>query len=275
MLRFLPLAASALLLPGCGAEPAAGEQREESTASAAAQAEGASPSTSATSQANGALKVSEANDVYTFDYAYPAAAGRIAPLRELLDARMEEAREKHVALAIDARADADEGGYPFNPYGSGTEWQVVANLPDWLSLSANYWEYTGGAHGNSWFGALLWDKQAGEPREPLSLFTSPEALEAVVQGEFCDLLDRQREEKRGQPVTRDPQDWASACIGLDAATVILGSTNRRTFDRIGFLVAPYNAGPYAEGSYEVTLPVGRAILGVVKPEYRSAFSAVR
>ena len=46
-------------------------------------------------------------------------------------------------------------------------------------------------------------------------------------------------------------------------------------DRIGILIGPYEAGPYAEGGYEVTLPVTPAILAVVKPEYRASFAASR
>ena len=57
-----------------------------------------------------------------------------------------------------------------------------------------------------------------------------------------------------------------------AQTLILGSRNHKTFDRIGFLIAPYEAGPYAEGSYEVTLPVTPAVLAAVKPEWRGAFA---
>ena len=47
------------------------------------------------------------------------------------------------------------------------------------------------------------------------------------------------------------------------------------FDRVGFLIDPYTAGPYAEGTYEVTLPVTRAILAAVKPEYAESFTATR
>jgi len=221
------------------------------------------------------LDIQEKNDVYTFEYSYPDAAGRIAGLKALLDARQAEAHKAHVEAAINARADADAGGYPYRPYGYGTKWEVVADLPDWLSLSADHWEYTGGAHPNSGFDALLWDKQAGAAHDPISLFTSADALEEVVKPDFCRMLDMQRARKRGQPVVRDDEDWQNACIGLESVTVILGSSNRRTFDRVGFLVPPYAAGPYAEGSYEVTLPVNAAMVEAVKPEFRDAFSAVQ
>jgi hypothetical protein len=67
----------------------------------------------------------------------------------------------------------------------------------------------------------------------------------------------------------------SECIDPTDSTIILGSSNRQGFDRIGVLVAPYEAGPYAEGTYEVTVPVTRAVMDAVKPVYRSAFAPAR
>ena len=54
--------------------------------------------------------------------------------------------------------------------------------------------------------------------------------------------------------------------------MIVGSSNGRTFDKVGVLVGPYAAGSYAEGNYEFTLPVTAALMKAVKPEYREAFS---
>ena len=45
--------------------------------------------------------------------------------------------------------------------------------------------------------------------------------------------------------------------------------------QIGVLIGPYEAGPYVEGGYEVTLPVTAEVLAVVKPEYRASFAAGR
>lgn len=59
------------------------------------------------------------------------------------------------------------------------------------------------------------------------------------------------------------------------STIILGSSNGQQFDRIGVLIAPYQAGPYSEGDYEVTLPVTRAVLAALKPQYRSVFAPGR
>ena len=46
----------------------------------------------------------------------------------------------------------------------------------------------------------------------------------------------------------------------------------QALDAIRILIAPYNAGPYAEGSYVIDLPIDTATLATVKPAWKGAFS---
>ena len=78
--------------------------------------------------------------------------------------------------------------------------------------------------------------------------------------------------KRGTPVAPGSSDEFDKCIDPADETVILGSKVRFGFDRIGIRIAPYNAGPYAEGAYEVTLPVTPAVIAAVRPEFRASFA---
>lgn len=209
---------------------------------------------------------------YTFSYRWPAAVEAIPALRARLDAEQAGLRRD---LARNAGAWRKEAaGDPdlrFVPYDMQTEWKVVANLPGWLSLSKAYSIYEGGAHPNHDFGSLVWDRGAGQARKPLDLFVSAKTLDAAIRKPFCDALDRQRAERRGAPVNRASGDDFDACIAPSEQTVILGSSNRKTFNRIGILVPHYAAGPYAEGSYDVTVPVTPEVLKAVKPEFRAAF----
>jgi hypothetical protein len=229
----------------------------------------------AAAAAGGARSVSEENEVWNFDYSYPAAAGQIPGLAALLDQRLDASLQELKETAIEARADADKSGFPFNAYAESTSWKVVTDLPRWLSLSGEIYSYTGGAHGNSGFDTLLWDREEDKARKPEELFTSLAALEAAMREDYCEMLDRQRAEKRGDPVGEVSDGLFDECPGFGDLTIILGSSNNRTFDRIGFLAAPYVAGPYAEGSYEVTLPVNRAANAAVKPEFDAAFTAAK
>jgi hypothetical protein len=152
------------------------------------------------------------------------------------------------------------------------EWKVAAALPAWLSLSQSLSVFEGGAHPNTGFDSLVWDRRAGVERPPLDLFTSPEALDAAIRAPFCDALDRERAARRGEPVDRGGGDEFDACVRPSGQAVVLGSSDRKRFTRIGILVAPYAAGPYAEGSYDITVPVTPAVLQAVKPEFRAAFA---
>lgn len=220
-----------------------------------------------------ARSVNEDNDLYSFAYSYPAAAAAIPALKAELDADLAREKAALVKDAREGRADSKENGWPYNPYSHSTEWNVVTDLPGWLSLSALVGFYTGGAHPNYAFATILWDRQAGRQIEPLALFSGKAALARAITAPFCAALARERMKKRGEAWQEDGISDFTRCIDPLEQTVILGSSNHRAFDRIGFLIAPYNAGPYAEGSYEVTVPVTAAVLDAVKPAYRPAFAA--
>ena len=93
----------------------------------------------------------------------------------------------------------------------------------------------------------------------------------MIRQPFCALLDKERGKRRGEPVVRD-KGMFDDCIKPSEQTVILGSSNAQTLDKVGVLVGPYAAGSYAEGDYEFTLPVTTALIKAVKAEYRGEFS---
>lgn len=223
--------------------------------------------------AAGAREVREKTDMYEFAYSYPAAAAAIPDLRDFLEADLAKLRTGLVSDAKEGRDDAKENAFPFNPYTASSNWNVVTDLPGWLSLSTLVGNFSGGAHPNYAYDAVLWDKTANMRRAAADLFTSPDSLKTVILKPFCAELTRQRAKKRGGEKVGEAADPFNTCVDPLEQTVILGSKGGKSFDRIGFLIAPYNAGPYAEGSYEVTLPLSAAVLAAVKPEYRTAFIA--
>ncbi|MFC4291643.1 DUF3298 and DUF4163 domain-containing protein [Sphingorhabdus arenilitoris] len=227
----------------------------------------------ATAQASGASgrSIAEENDRYSFSFSYPAEAGRIAALKSWFDAQLEKDKAALLSDVAEAEKDAKENGYEYRGFSYGAEWQRVADTPRYLSLSATISSYSGGAHGNYGFDSLLWDKKAGKRMKPLDLFTSDTAFTASIVKAFCTQLDRQRAKKREGLDDKSSIPEFDACINPAENTVILGSTDKVHFDKIGILIGPYSAGPYAEGAYEVTLPVTQAALQAVKPEYRNAF----
>jgi hypothetical protein len=120
---------------------------------------------------------------------------------------------------------------------------------------------------------LVWDKKEEKSLGAIALFASPQALDEALGERFCEELNRQRAQRRDAPIEEGSDDQFDQCPGLDEVEILVGSTNRRTFNRLTVYAGPYVAGPYAEGAYEIDLSVDRALLDAVKPEYRAAFSA--
>ena len=267
--RFTILAVPALL---AACNPGDEVEDPQAGATPAAPEETATPD-SDPPPLGGARTVAEQTDTFVFEYSYPQAAGDTEGLAGWLDSRLDAERAQLATRAAEGREEARDNGFPFNSYSSETAWEVVADLPNWLSLSASQSFYYGGAHPNYGFDTIVWNKQAGEVMEPIAFFTSPAALDGALGAQLCEALNAERAKRRGRPVEEGSDDSFDACIKPDETNLLLGSSNGQSFDRIGIQIAPYLAGPYAEGSYEFTFPVTPELLDVVRAEYRGAFTA--
>jgi len=269
---FVPLVL--LAVSACSGESAEKEGGEPEAA-ASAGAGGATATASSSATGGGAKSVKDENDLYNFSYSYPAEAGAIPALAAQLDADLAASRMELVAEAREAKDDAESNGFPYNPHYFSEEWKVVANLPGWLSLTGDFSTYTGGAHGMYGLESLVWDKKVGRGFPAIEMFESPEALDAALGDRLCQALDRERAKRREGAPKGQFLDEFEKCVGVDEATVLVGSANGRTFNRIGVWFGPYVAGPYAEGAYELNFAVDGAVLETVKPAYRPAFSIKR
>ena len=261
---------ASLMMSGCDAKPIPAPGAT-ATATAPARPRPA-PQASATATPATGRKVEVKNATLEFAYSYPAKAAAVPGLKALLDKRLDASRAELEKQAKADQAEAKQNDYPYRAHSASTEWQVVTDLPRWLSLSAEMYDYNGGAHGMTYYDAILWDREQNLARQTSDLFISKAALSAVIREPFCAALDKERAKRRGEPVNRNSGDQFDECIDPVEHTMILGSSNGRTFDRIGVLVEPYAAGAYAEGVFDVTLPVTERILRSVKPVYKDAFS---
>ena len=89
---------------------------------------------------------------------------------------------------------------------------------------------------------------------------------------WCKDLKAERMKRLGENYS---EDGIFTCPPIADLTLLPGSSNKQSFDRIGLLAAPYVAGSYVEGTYEVALPVSPKVLAAVKPEYTSAFALAK
>ena len=212
------------------------------------------------------------NERAEFSHTWPAAANAIPKLAARFESEAQTALGEAQAMAAEDQAAARGEGWEFRPHAAEKEWETVADITDWLSLSALIYSYTGGAHPNYGYDSLVWDKRADTARAPLDLFRSAAAFKTALWGRFCDALDAERATRRGEAVDPQSDNAFNTCPEPREVTVLLGSSNTQTFHRIGILIGPYVAGPYAEGSYEFTFPVDSAVIDAVHPDYVEAFS---
>jgi hypothetical protein len=217
--------------------------------------------------------VEEEDPLLQFSFGWPAEAAAVPALDARFRARLAERRGDAVARAEESRADGAQGGYAFHGHFYSERWGLAGAAAGLLSLAARIESYTGGAHGNVAFDGLIWDSARDAAIEPAALFASPGGLSAITD-RYCAELDRQREERRGEPVTRsaDSDDFMTACPAIGEQTIVPADTDRNgRMDMIGILIAPYAAGPWAEGPYHVELPLTAADVAAIAPTYRDAF----
>jgi|GEM_PF-426532 len=243
-----------------------------SSTSVSASGNGSSASAVSRSTQNGMETKEESRD-YLFAYSWPGEAERIPALAKALETELADARAELKGEASEAKAAAAENAFPFRQHSLEISWQRVADTPRFLSLSSTVGSYYGGAHPNYGSDALVWDKERGARMAASDFFVSGKAMAKALNPQYCPALNALREEKRGAPVEQGSTDSFEPCPPMADLDILLGSTDGATFDRIGLLAAPYVAGPYVEGDYEVTLPVDARVLAAVKPQYKPYFSA--
>lgn len=208
----------------------------------------------------------------SFEYGWPAAVSTQPELAKLLTAERDKFLAQEKSEWADALKDSPTDCVSCGQRSFALEWKMVAETPDFLSLSGAVSTYTGGAHGLYGMRSLVWDKVRKLAVDGVGVFRSPEALEAALGPKLCAALNAEREKRRGQPVV--PGSGGAGfdeCQHVTDATVLVGSSNGKTFDRIGIWFGPYVAGPYAEGAYELTFPVDAKVRAAVKDEFAVAF----
>ena len=222
-----------------------------------------------------AFQQSEKTGLLEFLYAWPAEAAAVPAIEAKFRKDMETGRADALKMAEQDRKSAQQSGFPFHAHSLETRWTVAADTPRFLSLQSSRYTYTGGAHGMTGYDALLWDRERKRETAFAALMTSPAAFAAAIRDRFCDALDKARMEKRGEPVKRSNDDDFTKCIDPMKQVLVPTSKDGKLIDGVTVIIGPYSAGPYAEGSYDVALPVDAAMRQAIRTEYQGAFVEAR
>lgn len=209
-----------------------------------------------------------------FSYTWPAEVAAVPALVRRFTAERADMLAEQKADFSEGLSFADaEGCFGCNR-DLARDWSVIADTPRFLVLQGSNYVYSGGAHGNTNFEALVWDRSAKKAFDPKNMFRSKAALQAALGASWCAGLKAERAERLGEEASAImDEDDIFPCPPIADLVVLPASTDGQRFDRIELIAAPYVAGSYAEGVYEVTLPVTPAVLAAIKPRYRAAFVA--
>jgi len=208
-----------------------------------------------------------------FRYAFPAEVNAIPALAGKLRADMRANRAEAVTDARNAAAAAPKLKMPFNKHSFAKDWQLAGQSARLLTLSGGMSLYLGGAHGSFSYVAMLWDRARNREVDVSGLFT-PGAFDRLTRANLCRALDAERRERRGgeEPIEGS---FSECPPRADFAVVPVDANRNGRFEAIDFLAGSYVAGPYAEGTYEIRLPVDGRLLKALKPEYRTSFERQR
>ena len=159
---------------------------------------------------------------------------------------------------------------------SSTTITTKGETPRLLSLARAYWAFTGGAHGNGATHGLLWDRAMNREISFASLFTSPRSITTLLRQPYCKALDAERKKRRGPDYTPGGIAEFNSCPKLlDLALMPASSARSGRFDQIRLIAAPYQAGSFAEGEYDIAPPITSPVIAAIKPAYRASFRAQR
>jgi hypothetical protein len=220
------------------------------------------------------VKIVRNSSALEFSYEWPSEAAAIPALDKKFRAELAKAYREALANGrADQKMYREQQREGVNDFYS-MQWTTAGETARLLSLQNQLSTFTGGAHPNTSYNALLWDRQLNRTTKVDALFAGNGRLAAVTRSAYCKALDSERE-KRREGAKLDLPDFNACPKYSDLAIAPLDRNGNGRFDTIDFVASPYLAGPYAEGEYAISLPVTAKLVGSLKPEFRSSFEAQR
>lgn len=219
------------------------------------------------------VKIERKSAALDFNYEWPSEAAAVPALRQNFRSEAEKAYQEALGIAREGEKAAKEAKRPYDPQFYSKKWTTAGETPRLLSLRYELGWFSGGAHPNTSFGALLWDRRASRATSVDALFLRSNALGALTRARYCAALDAERRKRREGEKLGGMFDQCPRFSDLAVAPVDRNKNGR--FETITFVASPYTAGPYVEGQYEISLPVTSQLIAAIRPEYRNSFERQR
>jgi len=256
--------------------------RESSTA--APERTATSPAAAQPAASVELVDVMETTPDYVIGISYPQSAARYPALAAEIK-RYAEAARADLMRAVEARRHQQptgEGSEGSTMYDLSLTFTEVFDSPHLVAYAADGSSYTGGAHGNPLLARFVW-----LPREDRRL--TAEALVPQVAGwqaianhvreqlytalsqriEADDLVPAERAEVVEGASRMIEEGTAADPENYSEFEPVVGPGGRVTGLR--FVFAPYQVGPYSDGTQTVEVPAS-VLLPHVAPQYRDLFA---
>ncbi|MES2860569.1 MAG: RsiV family protein [Pseudomonadota bacterium] len=172
-----------------------------------------------------------------------------------------------------AQADRTEAGGDAGmaPYSKSIEITPGAETGKLFSLIRTDSEFTGGAHPNASFAAILWNKALKREVPAADLFVKTGDLSAL-DAALCAAInaEKRKRDPQAQSVSLTSAEWKCPRAAQTPFVLAMGTQPGKAGGLV-FLIGPYLVGPYAEGSYEVTVPQS-AFRSLLAPAFADEFA---
>jgi hypothetical protein len=240
------------------------------------------PAPSTTAAAPAAVPAVELKDVvettsnYVIGISYPPSAAKYPALAAELKRYADAARADLLQAAAERRPDAPA------PYDLSLSFTQVLDSPMLVAIAADGSSYTGGAHGAPLLERFVW-----LPQQNRRLLASDLVPDAQGWAAISGYVREQLHTALSQRIDADDLDAGeraevikSAGRMIDDGTEadaahfaqfepVVGADGKVAALR--FVFAPYQVGPYSDGTQTVDVPAS-VLLPFVAPEYRPLFS---
>lgn len=183
-------------------------------------------------------------------------------------------RDLH-AFSEGSQADRTEAGgdMGMGPYQKTIQFDSEVETAHLVSLARTDYEFTGGAHGNSTFAGVLWDKSLKAQVTSAALFRRGADLSAI-DAALCAAVNAEKKARDPAAETltlgKSAETWSCPKASETAFVLAAGSVPGKA-GGLTFLIGPYVVGPYSDGPMFVNVPqsVFRALLD---PAYVDEFA---
>ncbi len=221
--------------------------------------------------------VIETNDRYVIGVSYPAGL-QAYPGLALALADYTNAARAELMEAVDGFGNDK----PPMPYELSLAYEKLAETPQLVAVAADGSRYTGGAHGQPLIARFVWLPQAQQMLTAEALIPDPagwSTVSAFVREQLRDAVETRAENDALEPAERAAlvkssskmidEGTAPAASNFEQFVPVLDDNGKITALR--FVFAPYQVGPYADGTQTVDVPAG-ILYPHVAPAYLELFA---